>query len=76
MGGRWSRALSGSPGPSFPSCVGQWVSPLGGAPALPLGLGYQLGAGLGDTRCGEKVRVLGWAGRWAAEEQQGSCLSR
>ena len=33
------------------------------------------GLGLGDTRCGEKVRVLGWGGRWAAG-REGGCRVR
>lgn len=77
-GGSWSRALSGVSGPSFelrkPMGVTSGREPRRSTPGAGL---PARGLGLGDTRCGEKVRVLGWGGRWAAEEQrQGSCLSR
>lgn len=77
-GGSWSRALSGVSGPSFE--LRKLMGVISGREPRrsPPGAGLPArGLGVGDTRCGEKVRALGWGGRWAVEEQrQGSCLSR
>ena len=71
-----SSHLSGVSGPSFelrkPMGVTSGREPRRSTPGAGL---PARGLGLGDTRCGEKVRVLGWGGRWAAG-REGGCRVR